>query len=82
MILISDRPLPPIPDRLLSEHVLADALTRGERPALIDALTGETSAHAWPDLGLDHVIYPRLRPDRCTSGVRTSPSRTDPCVGS
>jgi hypothetical protein len=47
MISSSDRPLPPIPDRLLSEHVLADALTRGERPALIDALTGETSAHAW-----------------------------------
>jgi acyl-CoA synthetase (AMP-forming)/AMP-acid ligase II len=38
----SDKPLPPVPAALLSDHVLRAAGRRGDKPALVDASTGET----------------------------------------
>jgi len=51
MIFRSDRPLPPIPDRLLSAHVLADVAVRGDRPALTNATAGQTLS--FPELRIE-----------------------------
>jgi acyl-CoA synthetase (AMP-forming)/AMP-acid ligase II len=46
MIYRSPVPLPEVPSTLLSDHVLRDAERRGTKPALIDAVTGETLTFA------------------------------------
>jgi acyl-CoA synthetase (AMP-forming)/AMP-acid ligase II len=42
----SGRPMPDVPSALLSEHVLRDAAARGDRPAVVDAATGESLTFA------------------------------------
>ena len=49
MIYKSPHPPVEIPDSSLAEYVLADAPARGDRPALVDAVTGRTLTYA----GLD-----------------------------
>jgi acyl-CoA synthetase (AMP-forming)/AMP-acid ligase II len=42
----SDRPEPAVPPALLSQYVLRDAAGRGDKVALVDALTGESTSYA------------------------------------
>ncbi|HEX2073443.1 MAG TPA: AMP-binding protein [Geodermatophilus sp.] len=62
----SDRPLSEIPSTLLSAHVLRDAAGRGDRPALVDAATGETISFAellaQADAGAAGLASDGLRP--------------------
>ena len=46
MIYRTEKPLPDVPPVLLSEHVLRAAAARGDKPALVDASTGETLTFA------------------------------------
>lgn len=46
MIYRSDRPLPSVPEDRLSQYVLAEAQSRGSRPAIIDGTTGDTLTYA------------------------------------
>jgi acyl-CoA synthetase (AMP-forming)/AMP-acid ligase II len=42
----TEKPMPDVPPVLLSEHVLREAAARGDKPALVDASTGETLTFA------------------------------------
>ncbi len=46
MIYRTEKPMPDVPPVLLSEHVLRAAAARGDKPALVDASTGETLTFA------------------------------------
>ncbi len=46
MIYRTEKPMPDVPPVLLSEHVLREAAARGDKPALVDASTGETLTFA------------------------------------
>ena len=66
MIYRSHRPMPDVPSALLSQHVLRDAAARGDRPALVDAATGETLTFAevlaQADAGAAGLAADGLRP--------------------
>ena len=66
MIYRGDQQMPDVPSVLLSQHVLRDAASRGDRPALVDETTGESLTFAevlaQADAGAAGLVADGLRP--------------------